>query len=108
MCVKAKETFGKECNQGKILESSRMSDFFISVEFDDKAKILFGNPGRVIDTNARPHGGILSGIEHQASSEKSPTARVAEALDHSYHLGSLSASVNLFQDIPSRLEQFWV
>jgi hypothetical protein len=96
MCVKAKDTFEKECNQGNVPASSCLSDFFINVESDDKAKIPFGNPGRAIDTNARPHGRILAGIEHQSSSDKSPGARVAEALDHSYHLGSLSASVNLF------------
>jgi hypothetical protein len=105
MCVKAKDTFEKECNKGNVPASSCLSDFFVSVESDDKAKIPFGNPGRAIDTNARPHGHILAGIEHQSSSDKSPRARVAEALDHSYHLGSLSASVNLFQETPSRLEQ---
>jgi hypothetical protein len=108
MCVKAKDTFEKERNQVSVPVSSCMSDFFISVESDDKAKIPFGNPGRAIDTNARPYGRILAGIEHQSSSDKSPRARVAEALDHSYHLGYLSASVNLFQEIPSRLEQSWV
>jgi hypothetical protein len=108
MCVKAKDTYEKECNQGNVPESSCLSDFFISVESDDKAKIPFGNPGRAIDTNARPHGLILAGIEHQYSSNKSPRARVAKELDHSYHLGFLSASVNLFQEIPSQLNQSWV
>jgi hypothetical protein len=105
MCVKAKDTFEMDCNQGNVPSSSCLSDFFISVESDDKAKIPFGNPVRAIDTNARPHGRILAGIEHHASSDKSPISRVSEALDHSYHLGSLSASVNLFQEIPSRLDQ---
>jgi hypothetical protein len=108
MCFKVKDTFEKECNQGNVPASSCLSDFFISVESDDKATILFGNPGCVIDTNAWPRGRILAGIDHQASSDKSPRALVAEALDHSYHLGSLSASVNLFHKIPSRLEQSWV
>jgi hypothetical protein len=53
-------------------------------------------------------GVFLLELKNQSSSDKSPRARVAEALDHSYHLGSLSASVNLFQEIPSRLEQSWV
>jgi hypothetical protein len=104
MCVKAKDTFEKECNQGNVPASSCLSDSFISVEPDDKANIPFGNPGRAIDNNSRPHGRILAGIEDQASSDKSPRARVVEVLDHSYHLGYLSASVNLFQEIPSRLE----
>jgi hypothetical protein len=85
---KEKDTFEKECNQGNVPESSCLSDSFISVESDDKAKITFGNPGRAIDTNTRPHGRILAGIEHQASSDKSPRAREVEVLDHSYHLGS--------------------
>jgi hypothetical protein len=63
MCVKAKETFEKVCNQGNVPASSCLSDLFTSVESDDKAKIPFGNTGRAIDTNARPHGRILAGIK---------------------------------------------
>jgi hypothetical protein len=107
MCVKANDTFEKEYNQGNVPASSCLSDFFISVESDDKSTIPFGSPGRAIDTNACPHGRILACIEHQASSDKSPRARVAEALAHIYHLRYLSASVNLFQEIPSLLEQSW-
>jgi hypothetical protein len=70
MCVKAKDTFEKEGNQGNVTASSCLSEFFISVESDDKDKIPFGNPGRAIDTNARPYGRILAGIEHQSSSDK--------------------------------------
>jgi hypothetical protein len=86
MCVKANDTFEKDYNQGNVPSSSCLSDFFISVESDDKAIIPFGNPVRAIDTNARPHGRFLAGIEHHASSDKSPRSRVSEALNHSYHL----------------------
>jgi hypothetical protein len=78
------------------------------VESDDKAKIPFGNRSHVIDTNARPHGRILTDVEAATSKDTAPKTKLAEALDHSYHVGSVYPSVNLFQTIPSRLEESWV
>jgi hypothetical protein len=45
MCVKAKDTFEKDCNQGNVPANSCLSDFFISVESDDKAKIALRDLG---------------------------------------------------------------
>jgi hypothetical protein len=71
-----------------------LSDFFLSVDSNDKAKNPFGNPGRAIDTIARPHGRILAAVDQP---------KIGEALDHSYHHGSITTSANIHQIIPARL-----
>jgi hypothetical protein len=71
------------------------------------AKISFGNPGRSIDINARPRGRILAAADQSQSNGGPPKPKIGEALDHSYHLGSITPSSNLHQLIPDRLEESW-
>jgi hypothetical protein len=106
ICIMFKLAFDQE-NRNMVFTFD-LSDFFVCVESDDKAKIPFGDPGRAIDSNARPHGRILAGIDNTTENDAAPKTKIADALDRSYHVGSISPSVNLFQAIPSRLDESWV
>jgi hypothetical protein len=64
--------FEKEREQGIVLSAMELSDFFLSVDSDDEAKIPAGNPGRFIDNNALPHGSILDDVD-QSQSNGGPT-----------------------------------
>ena len=74
----------------------------LKVESDDKAKIPFGKPGNPIDSGVRPHGRIIATVN------KDGTNNVKLSGDHSYHLGSLTTSVNLFQTVPEEIGHSWV
>jgi hypothetical protein len=100
-----KLAFDKEKENGNMASTFDLSDFFVCVESDDKSNIPFGNPGRAIDSNARPHGRILDGIDNATQNDTAPKKKIADKLEHSYHVGSISPIVNLFQDIRSRLEE---
>jgi hypothetical protein len=61
-----------------------------------------------IDTNARPNGRVLADVDQSQNTGGPPKPKIGEALDHSYHLGSITTSANLHQIIPARLEASWV
>jgi len=98
-CISAKDSY---CNEGRDLSNSKLSHFLLKVESDDKAKVAFGEPSHPVDTGVRPHGRIVAPVAING------VAIIEDALDHSFHLGSLTPSVNLFQIIPTHIDSSWV
>jgi hypothetical protein len=99
ICVWARVPFeayhADEGNGGDLRDE--LADVFVKCESDDKAKIPLGHPGYVVATNMRAHG---KGVGHRA---------IQGAADHDLSkLGSVTTSVNLFTDIPKRVEESWV
>jgi hypothetical protein len=103
--IKIKHTFEKERVRGRVLSAMELSDLFIRVKSDNRAKILFGNPGRAIDIIARPHGRIVASVDQSKNNGGPTRPKIGEALDHMYHLSSITTYINLHQTIPARLEE---
>ena len=83
-------------------ENELFEDLIMKVESDDKSKVPFGNPGFPIDSGVRPHDKIITKINSDG------TNNVKNSGDHSYHLGSITPSVNLFQTVPEEIGHSWV
>ena len=82
------------------------SNCVIKVESDDKAKIPFGFPVRPIYSLGRPLSKFI--VRAQRLIGGSLEIQQEESLDQSFHLGYITPSVNLFQDIPEKMDQSWV
>ena len=83
-------------------EDELFEDFILKVESDDRAKIPFGKPRNPIDSGVRPHGRILTQVNNDGTND------VESSGDHSYHLGSITPSVNLYQTVPDEIGHSWV
>jgi hypothetical protein len=65
------------------------SEYVVKAESDAKAKMPVGNHGCVVDTNSRSHGNITTGVSSSEGQDEPRPHHVPQALDHSFHLGSL-------------------
>ena len=57
----------------------------------------FGDPGKAVDACTRAHGRVLAAIDEEATKNACAKGDITQALDHSFHKGSMTFSVNLFQ-----------